>query len=220
VLSSCIVVLMVVSGTFQLTVNEFANQASLNHCNLPCDHLFAPTIRRDLYSRVVHGTRTSFLSGLAVVALTCVAGTIVGMIAAGQGELIDDLLMRTSDIFLAFPPLVIAIVFIGFLGPGLQNALLALVLIRWPQYARLSRGITLSTLHSSYIEASRAMGASSPMLFYRHVLPNSFSPILIKGSLDLGETILITGALSFLGLGVQPPTPELGALVTQGRDYI
>ena len=205
-------------------LNEFVNQeGEYQEPLLPPSraHPFGTDeLGRDLYSRVVHGTRTSFLSGLAVVALTGVTGTIVGMVAASQGELIDDLLMRASDIFLAFPPLVIAIVFIGFLGPGLQNALLALILIRWPQYARLSRGITLSTLQSGYIEASRAMGASWPMLYYQHVLPNSLSPIIIKGSLDLGETILITGALSFLGLGVQPPTPELGALVTQGRDYI
>ena len=175
---------------------------------------------RDILSRVVYGTRISLGSGAAVIVVVVTVGTLVGMIAASRGGMFDELVMRISDVFQAFPPLIIAIVFIGFLGPSLYNGLMALALIWWPQYARLARGVTLSTLQSEYVGAARAVGAPGSRVLWRHVLPNSVSPTLVKASLDLGQVILIIGALSFLGLGVQPPTPELGALVTHGRRYI
>jgi peptide/nickel transport system permease protein len=175
---------------------------------------------RDVFVRVLYGTRTSLLAGAVVVAVVGTLGTGIGMLSASLRGVLDDVVMRIADVFLSFPPLVVAIVALGYLGPGLHNGLLALSLVWWPQYARLARGSTLSALQSEYVTAARAVGAKKSRVLVRHVLPNMISPILVKGSLDLGQVILIAGALSFLGLGVQPPTPELGALVTQGREYL
>jgi peptide/nickel transport system permease protein len=175
---------------------------------------------RDIFVRVLYGARTSLLAGAVVVAAVGTLGTGIGMLSASSRGTLDDVVMRVADMFLSFPPLVVAIVALGFLGPGLHNGLLALSLVWWPQYARLARGSTLSALQSEYVTAAQAVGAKKSRILVRHVLPNMISPILVKGSLDLGQVILIAGALSFLGLGVQPPTPELGALVTQGREYL
>ena len=175
---------------------------------------------RDIYSRVIHGMRLSFTAGFVVVFGGMILGTGLGMIAGYAGNLADDVLMRLSDVFLAFPGLVMAMAFVTALGPGLRNAMLALIVIWWPQYARLARGMVLSVKHHEYIEGARAIGAGDVRILTRYILPNIFPTIFVKATLDLGLAILVTAALSFLGLGAQPPQPELGAMVTAGRSFL
>jgi peptide/nickel transport system permease protein len=175
---------------------------------------------RDLLSRSLYGMRVSLSSAVAVVLVAAGVGTAIGLASASLSSFWDDVVMRVADIFLAFPALVMAIVLVGLAGPGLQNALVALTVIWWPQYARLVRGTSLSLLQSGFVEAARSIGATPGSILVRHVLPNALSPILIKSTIDLSQVVLLTGALSFLGLGAQPPSPELGALMNAGRQYI
>jgi peptide/nickel transport system permease protein len=175
---------------------------------------------RDLLSRAAYGTRVSLASALAVVFVAMTIGAAVGLASASLFGVWDDVIMRVADIFLAFPALVMAIVLVGVMGPGLQNALIAITLIWWPQYARLVRGTSLSLLQRGFVEAARATGVTSLSIMRRHVLPNALSPILVKATIDLSLVVLLTGSLSFLGLGAQSPSPELGALLNAGRPYL
>jgi len=157
---------------------------------------------------------------LGIITGTSIVGTLVGLVAAYIGGAIDDLLMRFADVFISFPALIMAMGIVSLLGASLGNAMLTLVVIWWPQYARLARGQTLRIKELPYVEAARALGASDARILWRHILPNVVQPILIKASLDVGLAILTTASLSFLGLGAKPPSPELGALITQGRTFL
>jgi peptide/nickel transport system permease protein len=175
---------------------------------------------RDLFSRVVYGMRVSIFSSLGVVLGAALVGVSLGLAAGSASNWIDGLIMRTSDLFIAFPSLILAMAIVAVLGPSLQNSMLALVVIWWPQYARLARAQAITIAHMPYVEAARCVGTSRVGIMLRHILPNSFSPILVKLTLDIGAAILLTAGLSFLGLGVKPPEPELGALVTEGRQFL
>lgn len=184
-------------------------------------HLFGTDeLGRDLWSRVVQGTRLSLGVALLVVIASGTLGTVIGLLAGyGTGRL-SELTMRLSDIFIAFPALIMAMGIAAFLGPGLVNSMLAVMVIWWPQYTRLARGQVLSERAKPYVEAARATGLSAARILWRHIVPNSWVPLLIKATMDLGLALLLTASLSFLGLGAKPPTPELGALVTQGREHL
>ncbi len=175
---------------------------------------------RDLYSRVVYGTGISLGSALLVVGVSGVVGTGLGIVAGYYGGWINDLFMRLSDVFIAFPGLIMAMALVSFLGPSLTNAMLALIIIWWPQYARLARSQVVVEKAKPYVEAGRAVGRSDLGLVLRYILPNSWVPLLVKGTLDIGLAILLTSSLSFLGLGAKPPSPELGSLVTQGKEQL
>jgi peptide/nickel transport system permease protein len=174
---------------------------------------------RDLFSRVVHGVRLSLGASLGVVLLTAVVGIPVGIVAGYLGRTFDTVLMRLADMFISFPSLIMAMAIVTVLGPGLRNAMIALALVWWPQYARLARGQVLQLRELPYIEAASALGAGPLRIMLRHLLPNAFTPIAVKMSLDVSVAILATASFSFLGLGAAPPSPELGSLVTQGRNY-
>lgn len=175
---------------------------------------------RDVFSRVVFGARYSLAAALVVLSLSVTIGTAIGLAAGYFGGVVDESLMRLTDVFLAFPALLLAMGISAALGPSLTNSMIAIALVWWPWYARLVRGQTLRLREEQFVEASRASGASSLATLARHVLPNCWTPIIVQISLDVGYAILTTASLSFIGLGAQPPTPEWGAMVSVGKDYI
>lgn len=183
-------------------------------------HLFGTDeAGRDLFARVVYGARPSLTAAVVILALSSSIGTLVGLVAGYMGGIVDELLMRLTDMFLAFPALVLAMGAAAALGPSLNNAILATALVWWPWYARLVRGQTLHLKHEAFIEASRMAGASSAWILFRHILPNCRTPVIVQMSLDIGFAILTMASLSFVGLGAQPPTPEWGSMIAIGRQY-
>jgi len=172
---------------------------------------------RDIFSRVLYGARYSLPLGMMVVALSSIIGIIVGSISGFLGGKSDEIIMRIADVFLAFPSLVLAMAITAALGPGLNNAMLAIVVVLWPTYARVIRGQVLSIKSQDYIEAAQAVGSPTSRILIRHILPNAYTPVFVKASLDIGAAILIAAGLSFIGLGAPPPTPEWGTMVSMGR---
>jgi ABC-type dipeptide/oligopeptide/nickel transport system permease subunit len=175
---------------------------------------------RDILARVVYGARISLAVGILASALSLCIGIFFGMIAGYFGGKTDAVLSQFFDIFLAFPSLLLAIGISAVMPAGLTSAMLAITLVGWAGFARLVRGITLSLKEQTYVEASRALGATPARILLRHILPNSLPLILVAGSLRVGGFILLEAALSFLGLGVQPPTPTWGSMISLNRAYI
>ncbi len=175
---------------------------------------------RDILSRVLYGSRiTLFIIGLVAVTAP-VFGLLVGTVAGYFGGWTDEILMRITDIFLAFPKLILALALVAVLGPGMENAILAIALTSWPPYARVARAETLTVRNSDYIAAVRLQGASSPRIILGHVMPMCLPSVIIRVTLDMAGVILIAAGLGFLGLGVQPPLPEWGAMISAGRKYL
>jgi peptide/nickel transport system permease protein len=175
---------------------------------------------RDILSRVLYGGRISLLVGAATVTLSLVIGLLVGSLAGYYGGWIDQLLMRLVDILLAFPGILLAIAFTAVLGPGLDHVILALCLIGWTGYARLVRGEILALREREYIQAARALGGAPQRIVLRHFLPNLLSPLLIQATFGLAAAIVAEGSLSFLGLGVEPPTASWGSMLNDGRQFL
>lgn len=172
---------------------------------------------RDIFSRVLHGARTSLLIGFVVVALAMMIGIPIGLAAGYFGGFVDNALMRCSDVFLAFPPLLLPITITAMLGAGLFNAMLALAISWFPWYARIMRGAVMSIRKELYIEAARAMGVRPWRIIIRHALPNSWTPAIVQGSMDFGYAILAAASLSFIGIGAKPPAIEWGLMVALSR---
>lgn len=175
---------------------------------------------RDIFSRIVYATRTTLGGAVAIVLFATLVGIPLGAVAGALGGIVDEVTMRIVDLFLAFPLLVAAMAIVAVLGPGLQNAMIALVVIWWAQYARLTRGLVLQIRDSDYVLAATSTGVSLPRILARHILPNCVSPLLVKCTLDVAVAVLTTASLSFLGLGIQPPAPDWGAMISNGRFYI
>ncbi|HVG24113.1 MAG TPA: nickel transporter permease [Thermoanaerobaculia bacterium] len=175
---------------------------------------------RDVLSRIVYGSRVSLRVGFSVVLLASLIGVTLGAIAGYFGGWADVLVMRTCDVLLSFPGILLAIALVAVLGPSLNNVILALVITAWVGYARLVRGQVLKVREMEYVTAAKAMGAKSPRVIILHVLPNVINPVIVMATLGLAGAILSEAALSFLGLGVQPPTPSWGAMLTAGRRYL
>lgn len=174
---------------------------------------------RDLWARLLFGGRISVLLAVLVVALALVIGTPLGIIAGYYGGWIDEIIMRIVDVFLAFPPLLLAIFLAAVLGPGLINMVLAIGLGWWPWYTRIARSQVVSYRQRPFVEAAEFMGVSHSKIMIRHLFPFVGSPVLIQSTLDLGSAILTVAALSFLGLGLPPPTPDWGQIISEGRVY-
>ena len=175
---------------------------------------------RDMLSRVIVGSRTSIYSTLLLVAIITVTGTMIGVFCWWHGKWIDVVLMRISDIFLAFPGLVFALAVAGILEGGLQNAIIALAAISWPKYARIARSQTLAQKETPYLKAVRLSGCSTMKIIIKHILPNIIGPILVTSMLDIGTMMMELAGLSFLGLGAKPPTAEWGSMMSDTRSLL
>jgi peptide/nickel transport system permease protein len=174
---------------------------------------------RDVLSRILAGTRVSLKVAAVVLGFAVIFGTIVGAISGFFGGIVDEILMRFTDMFLAFPALVLAIAIAATLGKSLTNTMIAVATVFWPWYARLVRGQVLSIRERDYVEAARSVGLTPWRIMFRHVLPNAISVVIIQVTLDVGYAILITSSLSFIGLGAQPPSPEWGTMLSTARSY-
>ena len=190
---------------------------------------FAPNARnlfgtdqlgRDIFARVVFGLRTSLIVGLLVRGLSMAAGTLLGLISGYFPTIVDSIIMRITDIMLAFPVILLAMTVTAALGPGLVTVCLALALVAWPDVARLVRGQVLAIREQTYVEAARSIGAGNWRILLRHVLPNCMGPIIVAFSMGIPGAIMYEAGLSFFGFGIQPPTPSLGSIISDGRGYI
>lgn len=177
-------------------------------------------IGRDLFSRVVHGARITLYIVLLVTVIVAPIGLLIGTLAGWYGGAIDIALMRVTDIFLAFPGLVLALAFVAALGPGLENAVIAISLTNWPGFARLARAETLIVRSSDYIAASRIQGASTARIIFKHIVPMCMPSVIVRATLSMAGVILTAAGLGFLGLGAQPPSPEWGAMLSAGRRFM
>jgi peptide/nickel transport system permease protein len=177
-------------------------------------------VGNDILTRVIIGARLSLLVGVGITLAAAGIGVPLGVLAGTAGGVVREVVMRVTDLFLSVPGLVLAIALVAALGPGIVNAMVALVLVWWPGYVRLAEAKALSLREEPFIEAARVAGASRLRILWRHVLPNSLSPIIVKMSMDVGQAILAVASLGFLGLGAKPPTPEWGAMISIARGYL
>ncbi len=175
---------------------------------------------RDVLSRVIWGARVSLQAGAVAASIALVAGSVLGMLAAYYGGRADALIMRSMDVVLAFPYILLAIAVVAILGPGLLTAMIAIGIVYIPNYARVVRGAVLSVKVREYVEAARALGSNDRQVMWQHVLPNVLAPVIVQATLNVGIAIIDTAGLSFLGLGTQPPTPDWGNMLAAGRSYL
>jgi peptide/nickel transport system permease protein len=185
------------------------------------DHpLGTDNLGRDVFSRIVHGARLSIGMAVSATAGITLLGLLLGLVAGMYGRLAETVIMRSVDVLLALPTLILALVVVGLLGQGLRNLIITIILVQWPRYARLVRGMTLKIREQDFVEAARAVGASRPRIMWRHVAPNLIGPTVVFSTIDMGNTLLAVSGLSFLGFGVGPPTPEWGAMLAEARTFL
>lgn len=183
-------------------------------------HLFGTDeMGRDIFSRVLYGTRISLTTAIIAVAFSLIIGIPLGAIAGTLGGAVDEIIMRITDVFLSFPPLLLAIVLVSTLGPSLNNAIISIVLSWWPWYTRLVRGQAISLKERKFVQAAETIGTSRMKIIMRHIVPNTISPVIVQASMDMGGVILTLASLSFLGLGAQAPHPEWGLMINVAKNY-
>ena len=221
--TSIIIFLLLVAAVAPLLATHDPYEQILPNRLLPPSnrHFFGTdNLGRDIYSRVVYGSRVTLTIAFLVAAISTPLGLVIGVLAGYFGGALDEILMRLSDVFLAFPKLILAIAFAAALGPGVENAIVAISVANWPSYARLARAETLSVRNNDYIQVIRSMGASNLRIMVGHITPMCLSSIIVRLSLDMGTIILTAAGLGFLGLGAQPPVPEWGLMVSDGRQFL
>lgn len=174
---------------------------------------------RDILTRVMYGGRITLPAALAVVVVDAILGTIIGAIAGYAGGMWDESMMRVTELFMSFPTIILAMAITAALGPDIQNAVIALIVVGWPSYARLTRGLILDVKNEDYVEAARSLGADHSYILRKTLLPNTIAPAIVYGTLDIGHAILLFAGLSFLGLGPEPASPEWGRMVSIGIDF-
>lgn len=211
-----------VPATFGSPV-EFDSTQSAAMSKLPpsSEHPFGTDLLgRDVLSRVIYGARVSLQVGLLAVSISIMIGLLLGGLAAFYGRFTDALIMRFADIFLAFPYTLFVIALISVLGPAFRNVFIAIGVLGWPSIARVFRSSILSVKESDYVQAARALGARDGRIMLRHIFPNAIAPIIVYGTMSIGGAILTESALSFLGMGVQPPTPSWGLMISEGQKHL
>lgn len=226
VFSLVVIVLFVVGAVFAPSLSPYPEQGRggpniLEKFKPPSNIHWLGTdyLGRDVLSRILFGGRVSLSMGFMVVMIAILIGTPLGAIAGYYGGWLDNLIMRITDMFLAFPPLLLAMAIAAALGPSFTNAMIAIALTWWPWYTRVVRAQVLSLRERYFIEAAHSIGVNDSTIIRRHVLPNILTPVLVQSTMDLGSAILTGAAISFIGLGVQPPTPEWGSMISDGRIY-
>jgi peptide/nickel transport system permease protein len=225
--STIVIILFILIAVFARQIAPYplegAGKTNVSNSLLPpsWEHPFgADKLGRDVLSRVIIGAQPALIIPIGVVLIAILIGTPLGALAGYKGGWVDELIMRITDLFLAFPSLLLAMAIASALGRGLERAAFALVISWWPWYTRLVRGVTLSLKERYFVEAAQATGVRDSVIILRHILPNTISPILVQATVDLGTVILAMGGLAFLGLGTQPPAPDWGLMVSEGRTYI
>lgn len=214
-------VIIAVFAPFIATQAPEAQDLAIRFQSPSAEHFFGTdNFGRDIFSNVVYGARISLFIGLVATIISVIIGTIIGAVAGFFGGGVDNVLMRLVDIILSIPSLILAIAISAVLGTGIRNLILAVSLSSITNYARIVRASVLSVKEQEYVEAAKIGGASNFRLIFRHILPNCTGPIIVQATLGVGTAILQAASLSFIGLGVQPPTPEWGGMLSQGRSYI
>lgn len=214
-------VMLALFGPYIVPYDPLASNAAVALQPPSAQHWFGTdALGRDIFSRIVHGARITLLVVLVVVVTVGPIGLLVGTAAGYAGGALDTVLMRVTDIFLAFPRLILALAFVAALGPGIENAVIAIAFTAWPPYARVARAEAMVIRNADYIAATRLQGASPVRIVLRHVMPLCVPSLIVRSTLDMAGIILTAAGLGFLGLGAQPPMPEWGAMIATGRDYI
>jgi peptide/nickel transport system permease protein len=216
-----LIVLVAIFGSFFAPYNPLI-PAPLDRLKGPAsEHFFGTdSLGRDIFSRVIYGSRISLIIGLISVSISLVPGTLLGLVAGYFGRTIDNTLMRVMDVLLAFPAILLAIFITAILGPGLINTMIAVGIVYIPHYARIVRSSVLSLKEQLFVQSVRHLGGSHLRVIFGHILPNALPPIIVYATLGMGTAVLQAAALGFLGLGAQPPQPEWGAMLSEGRQYI
>lgn len=221
-----IVILLLFTAVF---ADLLATHSAVSGGDLRTERLLPPSAEhwlgtdqqaRDIYSRIVHGSRLTLMIVVLVTVIAMPVGLLIGTLSGYVGGWVDSVLMRITDIFLAFPRLILALAFVAALGPGIENAIVAIAITSWPPYARIARAETLTIRRSDFIAAVRLQGASTARIIRRHVMPLCVPSVIVRVTLDMAGIILTAAGLGFLGLGAQPPSPEWGAMIAAGRQFI
>ncbi|MBI1823936.1 MAG: ABC transporter permease [Nitrospirae bacterium] len=224
VIGFCLLVTFILAALFAVQIAPFdpSEQHLQEGLNGPSTHhlLGQDKLGRDILSRMIYGSRISLLVGLSVVSISLMVGLLIGSIAGYFGGVLDEVIMRLVDVFLAFPGILLAIAITAVLGPSLRNVLVALCIMGWVGYARIIRGQILSVRELEYVQAAQANGASTFRVLIRHILPNIMAPVIIEATFGMAGAIIAEAGLSFLGLGVQPPTPSWGSMLAEGRQFL
>nr|WP_319540619.1 ABC transporter permease [uncultured Methanospirillum sp.] len=220
---ACILLLIVIAVCAPLITPYDPNETDLPQKNLgiSSEHVWGTDyLGRDLFSRTIWGTRTSLIIAFTTVGCAFVAGTLIGCMAAFYGGIVDELLSRCIDLFLAFPGIIFSLALLGLIGPGIPNMVLALTLSQWAVFARLMRGDVLSITNLEYIQSAKTGGLPNSRIILKHLIPNAIMPVLILATLEVGSVILSTAGLSFLGLGIPPEIPEWGSMIGAGKEFL
>ena len=226
-LSTAVIVLFILLATFAYQIapypEEGAGKTHASNTLMPpsSEHWFGTDkLGRDVLSRIIVGARPALIIPIGVVLFSVLIGAPLGALAGYKGGWLDEVIMRITDLFLAFPSLLLAMAIASALGRGLDKAAIALIVSWWPWYTRIARGVAVGLRERYFVEAAQASGVSDTVIIFRHILPNTLSPILVQATVDMGTVILAMGGLAFLGLGTQPPSPDWGLMVSDGRGYI
>ena len=220
----CMLLLMIFSAIFASVISPYdpLQQDIINRLQPPsAAHFFGTDeLGRDIFSRILYGSRISLTVGLIAVSISSVVGCALGAIAGYYGGVFDNVIMRCTDVLMAIPSILLNISIVAALGTGLQNVMIAIGISSVPAYCRIMRASLLSLKDQEFVDASRAAGASDPYIILNHILPNSLAPLIVQATLKIGGAILSCASMSFIGLGIVPPTPEWGAMLSTGRDFL